>query len=42
LSGWRRLRGGATLSVSKGFARAAGTGNVVAEANGRRAVAACR
>ena len=35
LSGWRRAKsGGATLSVSKGFARAADAGNVVAELNG--------
>lgn len=34
-SGWRRVKsGGATLSVSKGFARAADAGNVVAELNG--------
>lgn len=35
LSGWRRVKGGgATLTVSKGFARAADAGNVVAELNG--------
>jgi len=34
-SSWRRVKGGgATLSVSKGFARAADAGNVVAELNG--------